>query len=363
MPTLRELVNAELDKAYRLTAGGMLKQIYNLATSPGSQVQTQLSKLDETARRLSDNGEPFDVDDDTLKAILSAFDNLMAQTAGLIQANDNAIQASAVQIAVNSVLANVAGTLSPAVLARQKAALSQQAVKVYAELLQSVGVKWNTINPEVINRLTGYVDSEAWITRMEGWARNGAALVRGSIIDGVKAGESPIATARNMRHYIQSMPAYAAENLTRTLQLTSFRDAETAQATANSDIIEYKIRMAALDERTCLSCLALHGTILKVDERVDDHYSGRCTAVYSLKGRGMTIQSGSDWFAGLPESRQMQQRAFVNNSAKWKAYQDGVPLSDFVGKHTDDVFGNQFIEQSLKATVGAEAALAYRMKE
>jgi hypothetical protein len=77
----------------------------------------------------------------------------------------------------------------------------------------------------------------------------------------------------------------------------------------------------------------------------------------------MTLQSGSDWFASLPESRQLQQRAFVNNSAKWKAYKDGTPLREFVGNHKDDVFGNQFVEKSLKATVGEEAAKAYRVKE
>jgi len=59
-------------------------------------------------------------------------------------------------------------------------------------------------------------------------------------------------------------------------------------------------------------------------------------------------QSGEEWFASLPESRQKAQMSFMKSPGKWKAYKDGTPLSGFIGEHVDDVFGRQIIETSLK---------------
>jgi SPP1 gp7 family putative phage head morphogenesis protein len=186
--------------------------------------------------------------------------------------------------------------------------------------------------------------------------------VKKSILNDVNQGLGPIQVAKNVRHFAEEMPKYAAERLTRTLQITSYRDAETAQTAANDGVIDYKIRIAALDDKTCLSCIELHGSVMKPDERVDDHYNGRCTSIYSVKGQNLQIQKGSDWFNGLSPERQAQQRSFVNNQAKFRAFQDGVPLSDFVGTHTDDVFGNQFVEMSLKNAFGDKAQDYYAVK-
>ena len=100
-------------------------------------------------------------------------------------------------------------------------------------------------------------------------------------------------------------------------------------------------------------------------ERVDDHYRGRCTEFYVVPGgpqlpdfmqadstpgnRKFTkFQTGEDWFDSLPEARQKQQASFLESPGKFKAFQEGTPISAFVTEHVDDVFGRQVMENSLK---------------
>lgn len=71
------------------------------------------------------------------------------------------------------------------------------------------------------------------------------------------------------------------------------------------------------------------------------------------------FQKGDDWFNGLSPERQAQQISFLNSPAKWRAFQDGTPLSSFVGNHIDPVFGNQKIELSLIRAIGELAEKYY----
>jgi hypothetical protein len=144
----------------------------------------------------------------------------------------------------------------------------------------------------------------------------------------------------------------------------------------NGKYVIKKIRIASLDTRTCLSCIALHGTELAAGQRVDDHYRGRCSEYYVVPGGDPTpkfmqtdspsggrklvkFQSGLDWFNGLPPARQKLQSSFAKSPGKYNAFLAGTPLSDFVAEHTDDVFGNQIIENSLTGMFGDQASQYY----
>src|SRR5262249_5225294 len=106
---------------------------------------------------------------------------------------------------------------------------------------------------------------------------------------------------------------------------------------------------------TCLACVALHGTILEVGERVDDHDSGRCIGIPMLAGRGYDVQTGAEWFDGLDES---QQQDMMGNAA-YAAYQArDVSLEDFAQKTTEDLGGGQIREASLRGIL-EEAAKDY----
>jgi hypothetical protein len=71
------------------------------------------------------------------------------------------------------------------------------------------------------------------------------------------------------------------------------------------------------------------------------------------------FQTGEEWFASLSKERQQRQASFKATPAKYKAYLDGHPLSEFVGEHTDPVFGRMTVEESLKGMFGEEKAKTY----
>jgi len=363
MQTITEYANEALDKAFNQTAGDMLDQIKTLSTNPGGQAQRQLAKLDDEAERLKDKEERMTVDNATLDQTIREYENLMGTTSSLIAANDNYIQQSGISLGIISVTAKVFLTLSQRIMAAGGNPITPAAMGQYNQILAERGVAWNTVN--TIDQVKNYVDTPAWIAKLDKYGKGYADLARDTILHDIEKGANPTVVARHMRQIIENMPVHASETLMRTLQLTAYRDTSLAMEQINGKYITGKIRIASLDNRTCLACLALHGTPLKPGERVDDHYRGRCTEFYQVPGANqypsmmqadstpgnrqfVKWQSGEEWFASLPESRQKAQMSFMKSPGKWKAYKDGTPLAGFVGEHEDDVFGRQIIEKALK---------------
>lgn len=107
----------------------------------------------------------------------------------------------------------------------------------------------------------------------------------------------------------------------------------------------------------CMACVVLHGTKLRIGERVNDHRLGRCTSITQLKGRPRTIRTGIDWFNGLNDSQQQQQMG----AAAWAAWKDGaINLQDFPKPAMDKVFGQVILEASLKGMLGDAARNYYQ---
>lgn len=378
MDTITQYANKALDAVYQRTAGRMLAQIGALATSQNGRMQSALKKLDEEAQRLKKDDKRLTPDNPVLKNALGEYENTMETAARLIQANDNQIQDAGIAIASAAVTAKVFLGLSGQVMQDGGNPVSPQAVKFYGEQIEQQGLVWNAIS--TLDTVTSYVDSPAWIARMEGWGKGYADLTRDIILKDIQNGAGPIATARHLRQVAEGLPVSASESLTRTLQLTSYREASLAMETANDGYILGKIRIAELDDRTCISCIALHGTPLEVGQRVDDHYNGRCTEFYQVPGgdkypkymqadsqagarQFVPFQSGVDWFASLSPDRQAEQASFLNSPAKLRAYRDGTPLTEFIGDHEDSVFGHQFVERSLIDILGEDAEKYYTVNQ
>jgi hypothetical protein len=366
--------NQELDRAYNQTAGQMLRQIRAMSTAQGSQIQAALVELEEEADRLEAESQRMDTDSASLLKTLAAIAALFAAASALIMANDNDIEASGASIAVPAVTAKVFGGLASLAVRDGKNPASPALLPIYADALKSLGVTWNL--PAVTDFARKYTGSTAWAAKMDKWGPGYAKLIGDTVQDGLQSGWGPRFTADHIRKLAENLPQHAAENLTRTLQLTAYRDASAAMDLVNGDYIEHKLRVATLDDKTCLSCIDQHGTRLEKGERVDDHYRGRCTEFYVVKGgprqpetmqadskpgqrNFVPFQSGRDWFASLSPARQAQQASFVKVPAKLEAYRAGVPLSDFVGTHNDDIFGRQLIERSLIGALGDDAKQYY----
>ena len=362
MTTLREFLNKRLDRAFISASGGMFRVIMALSTAQGSKIQLSLKALEEEAARLAEAGQRFSINNAEIRAIVGDNEQLFKEVESIIMANDNAIQSSAYPIADMAVKSSVALTINPRLLPANINPFSSQANALYDGLLLASGIDWRVLqSPEALSVLQ-YVESEAWKMRMEQWGAGTADRIKSTIYTQIAKGRTPIGLARDIRRLVEGMPTYAAENLTRTLQLTAMRDTERYIAAANNDVIAYKVRRAVKDARTCLSCIALDGTRLQPEERIDDHYQGRCFSTYVLtNGMGDTGgETGEQWFNSLPELRQAQQASFAANHAKYEAWKAGAfKLGDAVGDHDDSVFGHMFFEKSLKSILGVDGAMEF----
>ena len=288
------------------------------------------------------------------------YGTLLIAVQALIIANSGDIEDTGIQLAAPSITAKIFGALSGQ---RLNDPVSLAALASYQSQLKRLGVNWTADASEIARR---YTQTPSWVARMEGWGAGYADLARNAILQGVQNGWGPREIANVMRQHVTNIPQWAATNTTRTLQLTSYRDAVLALEIENRQFLLYKYRIEQLDNKTCAACIALHGTRMKIGERIEGHYNCRATEAYALPGREqpefmvangqlVPFQSGEDWFAGQSAQRQAQQNFMTNTPAMLNAYRAGVPLSQFVGHHVDDVFGNQIVQRSLIDALGERA--------
>ena len=355
MTTIRDYVNLELDRSYRKDASGMLQQVKNYATS--SIVRAQTDRLIEEAERLDAAGERFDATSAELAQTIGTAGDVFSFAEMSIQANDNNIQASAFEIAKYATIAQIIANLSANSIGGNP--ISPVAEKRYMTILEASGIDWKSPEVDALETLTGYVETEEYKRWMAQWGAGMVDVTKKTVYSAVQKGQSPVYIARRLRDIIETAPSYVVERFTRTLQLTAYRDAETINATANAAYIAYKIRTAVKDLRTCPACIELDGTKMRVDERIKDHFHGRCYGVNVLNGQEITRQKGAEWFASLPDERQQQLEYFKNNKAAYRAYKDGVPLSAFVGTYNHELFGEMPIAKSLKRAIGEDRAKEY----
>lgn len=138
--------------------------------------------------------------------------------------------------------------------------------------------------------------------------------------------------------------------IARTVQLYSWRQANNAVQIANSDVLQGLVWCAELDDRVCMSCVALHGTVFPVGSICDDHHNGRCALLPLVVGADNPIStSGEDWFSQQDEATQRE----MMGNAKYEAWVAGkFEFSQLSGTHDDEVYGQMRIEVSLKSILG-----------
>lgn len=370
MTDINQFVNSALDIGYLKAASAMLKKIDRLTNAQTSEIQRALRDLDDEVARLDDAGEMLTKDNAYLEKVLRLMAAAFIATANLIDANSLAIEESGQIIAPVAVTAKIFAQLTKTT----GNPVMPDKLSGYIKALDRLGVDWTA--PKTLDFAKKYTETAAWNARMAKWGEGYSDLIKKTILDGIESGWGPKYTAGKLRQLVQTMPKYAAENLTRTLQLTSYRESSLAMEQINGGFIEYKIRISALAITSCLSCIALHGERLEKGERLDDHYNGLCSEYYVVPGgdpypefmqvglskgnrQFVPFQKGTDWFNSLSPERQAQQRSFAQSPAKFRAFQNGVPLSSFVGEHKDDVFGIMPVELSLKQAIGDSAQQYY----
>jgi hypothetical protein len=335
-PTVQDVLVRLIDRQYTRAAGAVIQAITQGSSS--GLVAKRLQELDAEAARLAGEAKRLTPDNPVVRALLADFETVMRANGALVSSAAGPVQET--------------GIIAAGPITRQLALPG-----FTDDMLAALGVAWNVPDPDAVAQVVRYTDSVAWQERIAAYSAGGVEAAQQTALRGMVLGWSPLRTAREVRRVVEGLPPYQANQMLRTLQLTAMRDAQRLHRVANAGILEYQIRVAALDDQTCMACVALHGTRLPIEERINDHHSGRCGSVTKVAFLpAPIIQSGPDWFATRTEA---QQRAMMGGAA-FAAWQDGaITLPDFVQSYDDPVFGPMIREASLKGMIGARAQEFY----
>lgn len=227
-----------------------------------------------------------------------------------------------------------------------------------------VTMTFNRLNARAVEQMAGFLANGSPLRDLLGeLGPDASQAVREALLRGIGTGQNPRTVARLMREALDGNLA-RAERIARTEQLRAYRQASHETYKANRDVVSGWIWTAALDERTCMSCALMHGTLHDVDEVFGSHPNCRCAMVprtRSWEELGFTgiddtrpdIETGEEWFNKLDE---FTRRKMLGKS-KYAAYKAGeFDLAELVGFKNDPTWGPQRYEKSLKAILGSKQA-------
>ena len=224
------------------------------------------------------------------------------------------------------------------------------AVNHVFEVSKSFGYTPTIIPPDRMDILKQYIMPDGELMKsIAKWAPNAVEQIRQALIEGVQLGQSPRTIAALMRK-AYGVNLTDALRMTRTTQIWSYREATRANYLANSDVFKGWIWWAHLDDRTCMSCVAQHGSVHPLSEPLDDHYNGRCTMLPYPMGLEVIDSLGRErmgdaWFTKLNEAQQRKQMG-VGMFDAWKAGK--VSILQLSKQVPNDIFGTMHVETALK---------------
>lgn len=252
-------------------------------------------------------------------------------------------------------------------------ALEQTVDQLLPELAAASGLRWEHV--EALQREWARMDPDA-VRELIAAMQDGSPLrtqtladlpdevmerVEDTLATGIAAGWSEGRLVETMRLEAWGYAKWRAERIVRTEIYRAHRAATIAGYRANSDIVVGWRWHSALDTRTCLSCVALHGTLFPLSESLDDHPRGRCVALPELKswaelglpgdlpewGAGQE-GDGIRWFEGLDADAQQ----FMLGPGKFDAWQRGeFDLRQLTSARWDEDWGRTFVETPLWAVL------------
>lgn len=182
-------------------------------------------------------------------------------------------------------------------------------------------------------------------------APNTADEVRRYLLAETTAGTSHHKIAAGIKQRLQ-VPGWRAATIVRTEQMRAYR--ETARDRYQAAGITQWQWIAALDDRTCAACFAMHGKKFATQARMPTHPNCRCTLI-PVVDNGPSVIDGETEFARLPSDTQRK----ILGPAKHKAWKSGVQLNSFVEAHTHPVWGPSLRQRSLRNAIGPTAAARF----
>ncbi len=218
------------------------------------------------------------------------------------------------------------------------------------------------LNKGAVEELVGFLsDGSPLSTLLDRYGPDARQAVERALITGIGTGLSPRETARLFRKAASTTLADAFR-VSRTETLRSYTEASHRSYEANRDILAGWYWHSSLGPRTCLSCLNMHGTFHRLDERLNDHPQGRCVPVPATRSwaelgfdgipdNRPKIELGADWFARQSDEMKLK----LMGPAKYAAFRSGqVRLEDFTGVKHSSRWGSHRYERSLISIVGEQ---------
>lgn len=139
--------------------------------------------------------------------------------------------------------------------------------------------------------------------------------------------------------------------IARTEMLRTYRESQR-ERWASTGVVQAYRRTAAVNERTCLGCIAMDGTIFQMHEELNDHPGGRCTAipVFVVNGEVLMppMQTAQSWLAEQPDATQVE----VMGPARWAAWKRGdVEINQMAQYRPNERFGGAWVPRNVSDIV------------
>lgn len=193
----------------------------------------------------------------------------------------------------------------------------------------------STVVPQAITLPTAAIERVIPASQLLGGLAPAAQeAVSKALISGLAQGKNPRVVARMMRDAL-GQNLTRALTIARTETLRAYREA-SREVYLGSDLVTAQQWVCALDRRSCAACIALHGTIIPVNEPLPAHPNCRCTVAPVVQG-GPRISSGVSWFRA--QSAELQQQ--VLGPSRYQAYASRrITLPDLVHLRRSAVWGD-----------------------
>lgn len=222
----------------------------------------------------------------------------------------------------------------------------------------SVTGAFNTLPVNAVKQMIGFLSPDSVLfKRLQLIAPTTANWVSQSLIQGMALGKNPRVVAASFREAFGRGLTDAAR-FARTAQLWAYREASRANYVANEKYLGGWIWCSALSDRTCVACLAMHGTEHPTWERLNDHHNGRCRQLPIVRGYPSPLEgleaSGEKWFGEQPVGIQQK----IMGREYWQAWKDGAyKFDELVGTYKDEVYGEMRHVKPLWQLLGTEPPL------
>jgi hypothetical protein len=175
------------------------------------------------------------------------------------------------------------------------------------------------------------------------FGRNAAKGIDEALKLGLTLGDKTSVIAERIMTVLDE-PRWRSIAIAATELFRMFNDGLMSNYQVNRHVIIGWTWQCRLSERSCIACVALHGTIHKLTETFEDHVHGECMqlAYWSSQELG---QSGTDWFN---EQDEATQRKILGTDIAYATWKSGTPLQDFIGIRHDPGYEPSVYQKSVK---------------